>query len=628
MQQPGYRLVHGFSLIQISILLTVASIIMVAVLPTPQARVKNDAASVTRMNAIMLALRQYQAAYGVLPCPADPTQSVGSSSYGVAAANPGTTNNCTGGSPAAAYADSTNHIAIGMVPVTSLGLSYDYALDGYGRDITYAVDTNMTALSGSLCNSTILPGAITVNDNGNIHNSVVALVSHGQDGFGAWLPLAGTSGTASRLNTGSSNASQAANAQVAVGTLTPNTTFVSFVNQNTTSTFDDHVVYNSTQFNMNAMPQSYVGSSAYTTAYAANCVTCTPASGYSYCRIITIDHTKVGPVNNTDQTNFPLLFSGTYSYLATVANGGYVQNANGYDINFTSDSGGTTFLSYERELYTTSGAVALWVKIPTLSHTSDTTIYLHYGNAGATDPTNKTAVWDTNYKGVWHLAESGNGTAGEYKDSTNTNNLTGGNGTAAKVPTRTTGEIGYGQQFNTASNKFINNNAVTGLPNLSASQTVSTWYYIATNPGSEEMLIDLQYDNSDTKGNQTEFAGAAGNLMCESNATPAYIVHVSSNPAQATWHMVTWTWDGATNRLYVDGTQTATTATSPQSAAVNYLILGNYWLSGAIGSTPFGGILDEVEISNAARSADWIKTQYNNQSSPGTFYSISAASSR
>src|SRR6185503_17837001 len=37
-------------------------------------------------------------------------------------------------------------------------------------------------------------------------------------------------------------------------------------------------------------------------------------NGYSYQRAITIDHTKVP---NTDQTNFPMLISGVYSYLAT-----------------------------------------------------------------------------------------------------------------------------------------------------------------------------------------------------------------------------------------------------------------------------------------------------------------------
>ena len=35
--------------------------------------------------------------------------------------------------------------------------------------------------------------------------------------------------------------------------------------------------------------------------------------------------------------------------------------------------------------------------------------------------------------------------------------------------------------------------------------------------------------------------------------------------------------------------------------------------------------MDETRLSNVARLADWIKTQYNNQSSPATFYSISAS---
>jgi hypothetical protein len=42
-------------------------------------------------------------------------------------------------------------------------------------------------------------------------------------------------------------------------------------------------------------------------------------------------------------------------------------------------------------------------------------------------------------------------------------------------------------------------------------------------------------------------------------------------------------------------------------------------------STAFlNGIIDEMRVSNVIRSADWIATEYNNQSSPSTFYSISA----
>lgn len=96
--------------------------------------------------------------------------------------------------------------------------------------------------------------------------------------------------------------------------------------------------------------------------------------GYAYRRTITIDHAKVV---NSAQTNFPLLVSGTYSYLATPANGGNVQNANGYDVIFTSDSGCTTKLDHEVETYNaTTGAVNYWVRLPSLSNTTDTTLYL------------------------------------------------------------------------------------------------------------------------------------------------------------------------------------------------------------------------------------------------------------
>lgn len=70
------------------------------------------------------------------------------------------------------------------------------------------------------------------------------------------------------------------------------------------------------------------------------------SNGYASRRAVTIDHTKVP---NTDQTNFPMLFSGTYPYLATSGNGGGVTNSNGYDIIFTSDAAGASLLPFEQE---------------------------------------------------------------------------------------------------------------------------------------------------------------------------------------------------------------------------------------------------------------------------------------
>src|SRR5579864_7386162 len=129
------------------------------------------------------------------------------------------------------------------------------------------------------------------------------------------------------------------------------------------------------------------------------------SNGYTYRRAITIDHTKVP---NTDQTNFPVLISGTYSYLATTGNSGNVSNASGYDIAFTSDSAGSVLLNWETESYDpATGAIVAWVKIPRVSHTTDTTIYMFYGNAaigtfqgGATG-----SVWDSGFVGVYHFKD-------------------------------------------------------------------------------------------------------------------------------------------------------------------------------------------------------------------------------
>ena len=110
-------------------------------------------------------------------------------------------------------------------------------------------------------------------------------------------------------------------------------------------------------------------------------------AGYAYRRTITIDHTKIP---NTDQSNFPLLISGTYSYLATVANGGNVQNANGYDVIFTSDLGCATKLDHEVQSYSAvSGSIARGTATVLLS-----TRFM-YGSSAST-----IAMWQTDYVSI------------------------------------------------------------------------------------------------------------------------------------------------------------------------------------------------------------------------------------
>ncbi len=108
---------QGFTLIQISLLLMAASLVLVTVLPSTQTTLNANNATTTKSNSLIAALRQYQASHGRLPCPADASQPMLAANYGIEAANPGASTNCAGGTPAANYVDATNHVAIGMVPV-------------------------------------------------------------------------------------------------------------------------------------------------------------------------------------------------------------------------------------------------------------------------------------------------------------------------------------------------------------------------------------------------------------------------------------------------------------------------------------------------------------------------------
>ena len=326
-------------------------------------------------------------------------------------------------------------------------------------------------------------------------------------------------------------------------------------------------------------------------------------------KMITIDHTKV---LNSNQTNFPVLISLTDSSLKTIANGGKVQSINGYDIIFT-DSNGVTKLDHEIESYNpATGAIIMWVREPTLSYTVDTSLYMYYGNSAiSASQENKTGVWNTNYTAVWHLKESGNGTSGEFKDSTsNANNGQGGAGTSTKVPTQVAAEIGNGQNFN--GSQLINAASVTGISAINANQTASWWYKVTSNPTDTRNFFSIIGSST---ANQAAFRSSAL-AMTQWGGT----VTISTTPGTANnWHHVVWTRNGSTNSIYVDGALKTTSTTALQTGAASQVIFGSYDTNP---NEAYNGILDEVELSNIALSSNWISTQYNNQSSPSTFYSV------
>src|ERR1700744_1565358 len=95
----------------------------------------------------------------------------------------------------------------------------------------------------------------------------------------------------------------------------------------------------------------------------------TSSCNYTYSRLIRIDHTKVA--GGADLANFPVLITTLglpdQSLFKSVANGGHVQNNNGYDIYFTA-ADGITPINFQLEYYiATTGEFDVWVNVPSVS---------------------------------------------------------------------------------------------------------------------------------------------------------------------------------------------------------------------------------------------------------------------
>jgi hypothetical protein len=333
---------------------------------------------------------------------------------------------------------------------------------------------------------------------------------------------------------------------------------------------------------------------------------------WGYYRPITVDYTKVP---NTDQTNFAVLVAGTYTDLKTVANGGKVTDANGYDVAFFSDSGLTTQLKHETELWTaTTGVVVYWVKIPTVSYTANTVFYMAYGNAAiSTDQSDKNNVWYANYKGVYHLP---NGTTLTALDSTsNAKDLTLSGGPA---PAAMVGKINGGGDF--SSTQYASTTGVSALLGVSSARTVTGWLNLPTTTSADSDPV--QIFGSDTGA----YPGSAV-AMVVYNATNAVAAQVdyesgittttSSVLTTDTWYHVAAVYSGTAIAFYLNGALVNSanrTATLPDAK----MKIQNLYSSLRCAQAD----LDEVRVSSGTRSADWLATEYNSQSSPSTFYAL------
>ncbi|HEY4309482.1 MAG TPA: BNR-4 repeat-containing protein [Pirellulales bacterium] len=326
--------------------------------------------------------------------------------------------------------------------------------------------------------------------------------------------------------------------------------------------------------------------------------------------------------------NFPVLVSVTDAALKTVANGGHVQNSNGYDIVFAADNAYVTPYAWEVVSYDgSSGTLEAWVQIPSVSSSVDTAFYMLYGDAAiSTFQSTATDVWDSHYKGVYHLSAGLN-----VNDSTaGANNGTNNGATAAAA------KIGSGAAFD-GSSQYIdlsnNANLKIALPatlsfwiKKDASYNASTNYSFLNNDivfggagGAGRFGIDIEDGGSGTifvafgdgTGGGTYRAKEGATAL--SNATDYFITCVVRGATDMTIYL-----NGADDGGSYSGTG-GTLAYGSGSGSIG-LVQGS--TNGGSNGGFFFGKMDEVRISDIERAAAWVAAEYANQNSPGTFYTV------
>lgn len=331
-------------------------------------------------------------------------------------------------------------------------------------------------------------------------------------------------------------------------------------------------------------------------------------TGYSKYIEVTIDNTKV----SADLTDFPVYVDLSDLNLAG-ADIFDTCRTDGGDIRVTKSDGITELAREVVAIDTTAKTGELHIKYTgTLSSSVDTVIRIYY-NGVDTEPLSTAtygseAVW-SDYEVILHLQDgAGTDSTGNGYDATFTDS-----------PSSGIGKLGSGISLNGTSQY--------GSGSLSLSSTsysVSEWIK-ATSLSARQTVFNMRQSGGleiDGTGIEAGPANAGANtLAMDNNAWWAQAV--DNTLAAGSFYHIAAEVTGLTTsdrKLYANGVDVtanqATTLTS--SSAIDYII------GKRATSQFFGGIIDEVRVKAGSLASTWRATEYNNQDSPSTFYSVSA----
>lgn len=333
-------------------------------------------------------------------------------------------------------------------------------------------------------------------------------------------------------------------------------------------------------------------------------------SGWSHRKSITIKAAQVS-APSTGLQGFPVFVALDDAEIAAIA------QSDGDDLIFTG-ADATTPLATEIERYN-NGQLAAWVKVPALGNTTDTRLYLYYGNSDADGPEGED-VWTSSFLAVWHLANPPDGN-GSIKDATAVEHDGDPSG-LVQADRVLDGKVGPALELD-GDNDFVR---IPSTIDIGDNFTLSAWVRLDANQFNIKTIFSNSnsgfgrngfrlFVNSDLSSDR-RFLFETGNGTANAQATTPANTIVDD---EWTHVAVTVSRSGGNARIYVNGVD--------RSAAMGVVNnFGNNLMPSFIARMgdefEWPGRIDEVELASERRTPDWILTTFRNQNAPAMFYDV------
>jgi hypothetical protein len=265
--------------------------------------------------------------------------------------------------------------------------------------------------------------------------------------------------------------------------------------------------------------------------------------------------------------------------------------ADGSDLRFSSNG---QPLSYQIDHWdATRGTAQIWVRLPRIKGHEHQEIKVHWGQPDALTESNAKAVFNESngYLGVMHLSDPQLDAAGSLTLENS--------GTTPAV-----GIIGPARHF--AGDQGISGGEkITNFPTGAAPHTSELWLRAEKVNGRA-----LAWGNEESQGKVVMHFQSPPRISMDCYFSDANVTSQGRLPLNE-WIHVVHTYQAGDSRIYINGV--LNNASKEGRSPLNLKSPARLFIGGWYNHYDFVGDLDEVRLSKSARSAAWVKLEYENQ---------------